>query len=450
MKKVHFIAIGGSAMHNLALALSREGYVVSGSDDEIAEPSRSRLLREGILPEQQGWFPDKIQHDLDLVILGMHARSDNPELLRAIELDIPVFSYPEYLYERSKSKTRVVIGGSHGKTTITSMILHVLNYCGIETDYMVGAQLEGFDIMVRLSETAKWMVFEGDEYLTSPLDPKPKFLHYHPDIALISGIGWDHMNVFPTFDSYLEQFRLFVGSISTGGQLIWFGEDHYLKEIAREAHCKPTPYFVHPHETSNEKTFLLRPEDAAVDLQVFGSHNMANVSAALQVCLSMGVDVDSFYDAISSFKGASRRLEMIWKQNGCSAYRDFAHAPSKVKASVKALREQFPDKKLIACLELHTYSSLSKSFLNQYHGTLNEADAAIVFYDPHAVELKKLPPLDFDFIRHSFNHSNLKVFSDISELDQYLKSIFIANTFVVFMSSGNFAGYDFTNLKSYL
>ena len=435
-------------MHNLALALSREGYVVSGSDDEIAEPSRSRLLREGILPEQEGWFPDKIQQNLDLVILGMHARSNNPELIRAIELAIPVFSYPEYLYERSKNKTRVVIGGSHGKTTITSMILHVLNYCKIETDYMVGAQLEGFDIMVRLSETAKWMVFEGDEYLTSPLDPKPKFLHYHPDIALISGIGWDHMNVFPTFDSYLQQFRLFVDSISPGGQLIWFGEDQFLKDIAKSAHCKSTSYFVHPHETSDEKTFLLRPDKEPVMMQVFGSHNMANLSAALQVCLSMGVDEDAFYEAISSFKGASRRLEMVWKHNGSSAYRDFAHAPSKVKASVKALHEQFPDKNLIACLELHTYSSLSKSFLNQYEETLSDANAAIVFYDPHAVELKKLPPLDFDFIRLSFNHSNLKVFSDIFQLDQYLKSIFVSNSIVVFMSSGNFAGYDFSNLKS--
>lgn len=450
MKKAHFIAIGGSAMHNLALALGQEGYTVTGSDDEIAEPSRSRLARAGMLPDEIGWFPEKISTDIDEVIVGMHARSDNPELRKAIELGLKVYSYPAYLYARAKNKKRVVIGGSHGKTTITSMVLHVLQHAGIDADYMVGAQLEGFDIMVRLTEKAKWMVMEGDEYLTSPLDPQPKFLHYHPHIAVISGIGWDHMNVFPTFGNYLHQFRLFIQSIEQGGVLIYCSDDAQLCALAEEAACLKTAYGTHNHRVIDEKTLLIDQKGNTIPMQIFGAHNMANVSAAKEVCLTMGVEERVFYQAISSFKGASRRLELLWEKGNTAVFRDFAHAPSKVKASVRALREQFPTRKLLSCLELHTFSSLNDQFLPQYKDSLSLSDEAVVFYDPHAVALKRLPAISAESIRQAFNHPSLRVITNPEELAVFLNAVDIKNTVAVFMSSGNFGGYDFNQLKSCL
>lgn len=446
MKKVHFIAIGGSAMHNLALALHHEGYKVSGSDDEIAEPSRSRLRAEGLLPIHEGWFPEKIDSTIDQVILGMHARKDNPELLKAIETGIPVFSYPEYLYERSKSKIRIVIAGSHGKTTITSMILHVLQDAGIETDYMVGAQLEGFDIMVRMSENAQFMVMEGDEYLTSPIDPRPKFIHYHPQIAVISGIGWDHMNVFPTFESYLNQFRLLVSGMPDSGYLVCFSDDQEVVKLMSECRCTIVPYSVHPHKSVGGLFSLNLTNGNEVPLKIFGSHNMANISAALSVCRLMGVSDSLFYESISGFLGASRRLQLINENGLRSVYRDFAHAPSKVKASVKALREKYPERTVVACLELHTYSSLSKDFIDQYRGSLAEADKALVFYDPHAVSLKKLPELVFDDIKKAFGFDGLKVCSDVSDIETFVDEFFTEESAIIFMSSGNFAGYNPNNL----
>lgn len=448
MKKVHFIAIGGSAMHNLALALHHEGYRVSGSDDEIAEPSRSRLRAAGLLPSHEGWFPEKIDSTIEQVILGMHARKDNPELLKAIEIGVPVFSYPEYLYERSKSKTRIVIAGSHGKTTITSMILHVLQDAGIETDYMVGAQLEGFDIMVRMSESAQFMVMEGDEYLTSPIDQRPKFIHYKPQIAVISGIGWDHMNVFPTFESYLNQFRMLVTEMPENGSLVYFSDDQEVINLVTESRCATLPYGVHPHTSDGGLFYLELANGTEIPLKIFGSHNMANISAALSVCRLMGVSDSLFYDSITGFLGASRRLQLVKESGRRSVYRDFAHAPSKVKASVKALREKYPERSVVACLELHTYSSLSKDFINQYYGSLDDADEALVFYDPHAVALKKLPPLVFNDIKDAFGFDGLKVCSNLSEIEAFVGEVFTEGSTIVFMSSGNFAGYNPNNLIS--
>jgi UDP-N-acetylmuramate: L-alanyl-gamma-D-glutamyl-meso-diaminopimelate ligase len=446
MKRVHFIAIGGSAMHNLALALHREGYRITGSDDEIAEPSRSRLLKAGILPEKIGWYPEKITDDTDQVIVGMHARKDNPELLRAIEMGIQVFSYPEYLYERAKQKKRIVIAGSHGKTTITSMILHVLQDVGIDSDYMVGAQLEGFEIMVRLSDSAKFMILEGDEYLTSPIDSRPKFIHYKPDIAVISGIGWDHMNVFPTFEKYLDQFRMLIKDMPLDGTLVYFSGDTEVVRLAGESMCQCLPYNTHPHTIEKEMFLLQLADGTNVPVKIFGSHNMSNISAALQVCRLMGVGDEQFYRSVSTFSGASLRLQLVKSGLNKSVYRDFAHAPSKVKASVKALREKYPERSLIACLELHTYSSLSKNFIDQYHGSLNDSDQALVFYDPHAVALKKLPPLEFNDIRKAFGFNGLVVCSDPREIDVFINQYFVANSTIVFMSSGSFAGYNLNNL----
>mgnify|MGYP002854207939 CR=1 FL=1 len=434
-------------MHNLAIALHRKGYEVTGSDDEIFEPSRSRLLNEGILPEKAGWYPEKLDSSYDEVILGMHARSDNPELLRAKELGLKVYSYPEYLYEQSRDKTRIVIGGSHGKTTITSMILHVLKKAGIETDFMVGAQIEGFDVMVRLSQTAKYMVMEGDEYLTSPIDRVPKFHHYHPHIAVVSGIGWDHVNVFPTFENYVDQFRIFINTIQDGGCLIYDATDVEASKLAAEAKCETFGYEAHHAVVDGLDTSLVMPDGKHLKVSVFGNHNLKNINAAKLVCNRIGVSDAQFYDAIASFKGAARRLELLFENDGNYVFRDFAHAPSKVTASVKALREQFPQKRLIAVFELHTYSSLSEVFIDHYRDTLTPADDAIVFYDPHAVAIKKLPMMSDERIRQGFGQDNLKVVHNKAELLDALGLMPRHNVVAAMMSSGDFNGLTTDDLK---
>ena len=448
MKKVHFIAIGGSAMHNLAIALHRKGYEVTGSDDEIFEPSRTRLKNEGILPDEIGWHPEKLDDSYESVILGMHARIDNPELIRAQELGLKVYSYPEYLYEQSKDKTRIVIGGSHGKTTITSMILHVMKYAGIETDFMVGAQLEGFDVMVRLSETAKYMVIEGDEYLTSPIDRVPKFHKYHPHIAIISGIGWDHVNVFPTFDFYLEQFRIYVDTIENGGYLIYDDNDAEAKKIAANAKVPTYGYDIHKYITDGESSYLLF-NDKRIKVQVFGEHNMKNINAAYHVCKQIGIDDVTFYWAISSFKGASRRLELLFenKSKNNMVFRDFAHAPSKVLATVKALREQYSERFLMIVFELHTYSSLSEVFIDHYRNCLDNCDKAVVFYDPHAVSIKKLDMMTDERIVEGFARKDIKVVHSKAELLDVLNDVQKENIVGGFMSSGDFNGLTADDLR---
>jgi UDP-N-acetylmuramate: L-alanyl-gamma-D-glutamyl-meso-diaminopimelate ligase len=441
--KIHFIAIGGSAMHNLAIALAIKGYAISGSDDEIFEPSRSRLLQYGLLPAEIGWFPEKIHQELDAIVLGMHAKADNPELIRAQEMGIKIYSYPEFLFEQSKTKKRVVIGGSHGKTTITSMILHVLQQLGIETDYMVGAQLEGFEVMVKLSENAGWMVMEGDEYLTSPIDRVPKFLHYHPHIAVISGIGWDHVNVFPTFENYVDQFRQFINSIEVGGCLIYDHSDSNVLSLAMETMVRSFGYEMHHFKADGLKSIVRNSSGEKIELLIFGQHNMLNLNAARLVCMEMGVTDDDFYLAMQSFKGASRRLELIFTNESVNLFRDFAHAPSKVRASVGAVRKQFPDKHFVACLELHTFSSLNEVFIDQYLETLQEADFAIVMYDPHAVALKRLPEINHDRIKSAFGRLDLIIVSNQLQLSEILSSQSWNHTVGLFMSSGNFNGFDF-------
>lgn len=448
MKKVHFIAIGGSAMHNLAIALHRKGYEVTGSDDEIFEPSRTRLMNEGILPDELGWHPEKLDDSYESVILGMHARIDNPELIKAQELGLKVYSYPEYLYEQSKDKIRIVIGGSHGKTTITSMILHVMKQAGIETDFMVGAQLEGFDVMVRLTESAKYMVIEGDEYLTSPIDRVPKFHKYHPHIAVISGIGWDHVNVFPTFENYLEQFRIFVDTIENGGCLIYDKNDIEAVKIANGSKVNAIAYDVHDYQTDNNDTYLLLGEKK-LKVKIFGEHNMKNINAAYNVCKQLNISDDVFYDAISTFKGASKRLELLFENSEKNnlIYRDFAHAPSKILATVKAMREQYKNKFLLIVFELHTYSSLSEVFIDHYSGCLDSCDKAVVFYDPHAVALKKLDMMTDDRIVEGFSRSDIEVVHSKEELMSLLKDCQREDMVGGFMSSGNFNGLTTEDLK---
>ncbi|MEM7486526.1 MAG: Mur ligase family protein [Bacteroidota bacterium] len=447
--QIHFIAIGGSAMHNLALALEYKGYNITGSDDVIFEPSKSRLEQKGLLPEAFGWFPEKVHDKLDAVVLGMHAKPDNPELHKAKELGLKIYSYPEFLYEQSKYKTRVVIGGSHGKTTITSMILHVLDYHDIEVDYMVGAQLEGFDRMVHLTEENDFIVLEGDEYLSSPIDRRPKFHLYQPNIALLSGIAWDHINVFPTFENYVEQFQIFVDGIVRGGSITYNEEDVEVKKVVEktENSIRKLPYGTPNYRVEDGKTLLDTPE-GEMPIEVFGKHNLNNLAGAKWICQNMGVDEDDFYEAIASFKGASKRLEKIAESLGKVAFKDFAHSPSKVRATTLAVREQYPNRKLIACLELHTYSSLNADFLKEYDGALDAADEALVFYSPEAIKIKRLEEVTAAQIAKALNKSDVKVFTDSNDFKISLFNQNFDNSALLLMSSGDYGGLDFEKIKT--
>lgn len=448
--RTHFIAIGGSAMHNLALALHNKGSQITGSDDAVFEPSKSRLEAKGLLPQEMGWFPEKITNDIEAVILGMHAKADNPELLKAQELGLKIYSYPEFLYEQSKNKTRVVIGGSHGKTTITSMILHVMHYHNIEVDYMVGAQLEGFDTMVHLTEENDFIVLEGDEYLSSPMDRRPKFHLYQPNIALISGIAWDHINVFPTYENYVEQFEIFIQKITNGGILVYNEDDSEVKRIV-EAATNPIRKLAYstPVYTVQDGVTLLDTPDGSMPIEVFGQHNLNNLAGAKWICQNMGVDEADFYEAIASFKGASKRLEKIAESKNKVAYKDFAHSPSKVAATTKAVKEQYPDRRLIACLELHTYSSLNAAFLKEYQGALDYADVAVVFYSPDAVKIKQLDEVSAEQIATAFNKENLIVYTNPDDFKEYLAQLKFDSEklALLLMSSGNYGGLNFDDVK---
>ena len=440
MTKIHFIAIGGAAMHNLALAVaSKAGYKVTGSDDEIFDPALSHLRDAGLLPDEMGWHPERITPDIDAIILGMHAREDNPELIRARELGIKIYSFPEYLYEQTKDKIRIVVGGSHGKTTTTSMILYVLNRLGIEADYMVGAQIEGFERMVRLSDTAKYAVFEGDEYLTSPLDLRSKFLWYHPHVAILTGIAWDHINVFPTFDQYVETFRKFVKGIEPNGSFIYFKGDENLRMLAEELKS-------HQPSAVSRQIIPYNAYNGDVAMQVFGRHNMQNLQAAMLACHCIGVAPDDFYREISTFTGASNRLEKIAETADSVAYKDFAHSPSKLKATINAVRERYPEKKLVACMELHTFSSLMADFLPQYKGCMAEADVAYVYFNPKVIEHKRLTPITKEEVKAAFGTENVEVFTESEAMTEAISRQYSAFSHqgiaLLMMSSGTFDGVN--------
>lgn len=444
---IHFIAIGGAAMHNLALALHHKGYRVTGSDDEIFEPSKSRLQKAGLLPEAWGWYPEKITPALDAVILGMHAREDNPELLRAKELGIRIYSYPEYLYEQTKNKKRVIVGGSHGKTTTTSMIMHVLKTCGIPFDYMA-ALLEGFDTMVHLSDDSRIAVFEGDEYLSSPIDRRPKFHHYHPDIAILTGIAWDHMNVFPTFENYVEQFALFIEKITPGGSLIYFEGDENIQPILSraEATVKLLPYGTFPHTINNNTTYL--EMNGTTPLRVFGQHNLQNISAAHLACKELGISDTDFLHAIATYNGAAKRLQKIAENGQTTVFLDFAHSPSKLQATIRAVKEQYPTRRLVACMELHTFSSLNAAFLPQYGHTMDDADEAIVFFNPEVVLHKRLPEITPEDVKRGFADNRLQVYTDNARLLERLRTGHYRDTVLLIMTSGNFSGIDIRALAT--
>lgn len=445
--KVHFIAIGGSAMHNLAIALKLKGYEVSGSDDEIFSPARERLEKYNILPDNVGWDEKKITKDLDAIILGMHAKEDNPELIKAKQLSLKIYSYPEFLYEMSKDKKRIVIGGSHGKTTTTAMILHAMQHCGIETDYMVGALLEGFEVMVKMTEKAEYMVLEGDEYLTSTLDKRPKFHLYKPDIAIITGIAWDHINVFPTFEIYKEQFQIFADKIEDNGTLIYCDEDENVRQIAENsrADIEKLPYVAFDYKIEKGNTYIIYKGKEYL-IQVFGKHNLMNMYAAMLATEKVGISNEDFLVSMQSFKGASKRLELVKKTDSVSVYKDFAHSPSKLKATIEAVKDWFPNRKLVACMELHTFSSLTSEFLQQYKGTMDKADVSMVYYNKHAIELKRLPDLNKQDVYEAFDKQGLKVYTDVKDMLTDLHKIEMKDVCILMMSSGNFDGIDLNNI----
>lgn len=449
--KIHLIAIGGAAMHNLAIALKQNGHEVTGSDDQIFDPSLSRLKQNGLLPENFGWDPSRITEDIDAVILGMHARSDNPELKRAQELDLLVYSYPSFIHEQSMNKERVVIAGSHGKTTITSMILHVLKFHGHDFDYLVGAQIEGFDTMVRLSD-APVIILEGDEYLSSPIDRRPKFHLYDPHIALISGVAWDHINVFPTFEDYLSQFETFVDQMMDDGILIYCESDEHLQILCPEygPHLDLRSYGTPQHYVQDGVTFIDRGEDEPARVAVFGEHNLQNMMGAQMVCEALGIEEDDFYTAISTFKGAARRLEEVGRNESAVVYKDFAHSPSKLKATVQAVKRQWPDRRLVACMELHTFSSLTKTFLNEYAHAMDEADVAVVFFKEETLAQKRMETISESEIKRSFKRDDLMVFTASDELAQFLQTQRWKNSNLLMMSSGNFGGIKVEELASAL
>ena len=447
--KIHFIAIGGSAMHNLAIALKLKGFSITGSDDAINDPSRSRLKKYNLLPQKEGWFSDKITSDIDAVVLGMHAKDDNPELLKAREIGLKIYSYPEFIFNQSKDKIRIVIGGSHGKTSITSLVLHVLSTLNIESDYMVGAQLDGFEVMVKLTDTSKYIVLEGDEYLSSALDLRPKFHLYKPHIALISGIAWDHINVFKTFENYLKQFEIFINSIEKNGTLVYNELDTELKKLVskNKSNLNYIPYSIPKHKIIDGISFI-DFNNELYRLKIFGDHNLQNISGALNICKALGVESEDFYKAITSFNGASNRLELVYQSSDTIIFKDFAHSPSKVKATTEAVSKQFPNRKLISFFELHTYSSLNPLFLEKYRDTLKHSDECYIYYSEKNMRIKRLEPIDSELIIRSFNHSSLTVIDNYEKLNKKIYDLDLSNSVLLMMSSGKFGGLDIDKIKN--
>ncbi len=441
--RIHFIAIGGAVMHNLAIVLRRKGHVVTGSDDKIIDPARTSLEKEGIMPTQIGFFAENITADIDAVILGMHARIDNPELIKAQQLGLKIYSFPEYLYEVSKNKHRVVIAGSHGKTTITSMVMHVLKENNFNFDYMVGAKVKGFDTSVKITEDAPIIILEGDEYLASPIHSEPKFMFYKPNTALITGVAWDHINVFPEYEGYVEQFEKFANSVQEWGFLTWFEDDEELRRIFNhyDAKVRTRPYNTHQNVMRNGTTYL-QTDFGEIALKVFGEHNLQNISGAKNICNEIGVLDEDFYRAIATFEGAANRLQLVGKNNHTTIYKDFAHSPSKLKATVHAVKQQFTNSKLVALMELHTFSSLNKDFLEQYAGSMDEADIPVVFYDRETFEHKKMPVIDEGFVKDSFKNEHLNIFTNKGALLNFLLSQTWQDKNLLMMSSGNFSGMD--------
>ncbi len=436
-------------MHNLAIALSKAGHDVTGSDDEIYEPAYSALKKHGLLPEKNGWFPSRIHSGLDAVILGMHAKKDNPELTRALELDLPLYSFPEFMYKIAKEKPRIVVAGSHGKTTVTSMLLHIFREAGRSCNFLVGARLKGYETMVNVDPKAELAIFEGDEYLASALKPVPKFLFYKADIAIITGIAWDHINVFPSFDLYLEQFGKLIRSIPLQGTLIYNQSDKVLAELVEQTDtpCKRVPYISPPCKARSDGIHFELDQEECV-LPMLGIHNASNYMAAALAAKEYGLEPALIARAASGFPGPSRRLEIIAQSEDLTLINDFAHAPSKVRASVAAVRLHFPQHHFTAVLELHTFSSLRPEFLKEYKDSLREADEAYVYLNPDALK-KKGAGVDEEMIYRSFGFPGLTVSQNISEIQKAVKNKSNKNSVILLMSSGHWGGKDWSDLATF-
>ncbi|MFT3753033.1 MAG: Mur ligase family protein [Paludibacter sp.] len=448
MQRVHFIAIGGVAMHNLAITICKKNnFEVTGSDEEFTEPVRRRLEEYGLLPDKLGWFPDKINKGLSAVVIGINAKEDNPELIRAKELGLKIYSVPEYLFLQTRSKTRIVVSGSHGKTTVTAMILFVLKNLKIDADYMISSQIEGFDNMVKLTYESRIAVFEGDEFLTSPIDRRPKFHLYKPHIAVLTGIKWDHINVFPTLENYVQQFRKFTELMEVQGRLIYFDGDEQLNKMAETLRrdIVSFAYNTPDHEVRNGVTYL-KTRYGEILLQVFGQFNLQNLDAARLACRQIGVTDEQFYSVISEFPGVSNRLEKIAESNETIVYRDFAHSPTQLKATIKAVKNQHPDRKLIACFELQTVTSLTDDFLPQYANCMAGVDVAFVYFNPDTVKQLNLNKISSSQVKAAFGGENLTVFTDPNEMQQSIRALKYENSVLLFMTSGTFDGLNLTGI----
>lgn len=450
MSKYHFIAIGGAVMHQLALHLKQEGHEISGSDDAIFEPAKSNLEKAGILPENIGWNDTVITPDIDAIILGMHAKADNPELLKAQDLNLKIYSFPEFFYEQCKAKVRIAVAGSHGKTSITSMLMHLFKNHDAKFDYLVGAKLDGFQYMVNSASNNEYAIIEADEYLTSPLDLRSKFLHYYPNIAIISGIAWDHINVFPAYDSYLETFRKFIQSIKKDGYLIYNNNDDELVNLIKSidtTHVQLIPYCSLASEVIDENVYI-KYNDKSYKINVFGTHNLSNLNAAFEVGKIVGFSEESILKSFETFSGAAKRLENVFddKERRISIYRDFAHAPSKVIATVNAVREKYQNRKIIAFLELHTYSSLQENFIEQYANSLAKADVKFLYIDEEALKIKNKEKFDAQWLKKQFNDETIIVVEDKNDILELIKNELENNSVLLLMSSGNLGGLDIQQL----
>lgn len=440
---LHFVAIGGSIMHSLAISLKQQGHQISGSDDHIYDPASSRLAAHGLLPDEEGWHPERITAELDAVILGMHAFEDNPELAKAQELNIPVYSFPAFVFEQSHHKQRIVIAGSYGKTTTTAMVMHVLKEAGRDFDYLVGAQVEGFDNPVRVTEKAPMIIIEGDEYLASRIDPRPKFLLYQPHMVVITGISWDHINVFPTEDVYEEQFANLLHQLGKAADIIYCEGDARLRALV-ETYTDANSQYRYPYRTPKYKVkdgkYVVKLEGEQSAVPLIGRHNMANLAAAWRVCQQVGIEIEDFFQHMQTFKGASIRLQILQETQQQVLIRDYAHAPAKVKASVDAVRERYASRHLIAVAELHTFSSLHADYLPLYRDSLAAASARIVYINPKAVAQKRMAPITREQLVDAFGTEDLVYTTTPSELTEAIAHARQGEDVLLLMSSGNLGG----------
>lgn len=444
--RIHCISHWWRVTSSLAIQLKLLGHNVTGHDDEIYEPSKSALAQHGLLPQHEWWDADSVTSDIDMIVLGMHASADNPELLRAKELGLMIKSYPEVIYEFSKNKMRVVIAGSHGKTTTTSMVMHVLKHNGISFDWVVGGIVPGFDTMVSLDDNHKIIIIEWDEYPDGKINMTAKMLLYKHNIGILNGIAWDHITTYPTFDSYLLPFQTFVDQTPTDGFLGYYQDDQEVTNIMEhtDTQAQTVWYTVHPHIIRDGITYLQTPQ-WEVKLSIFWAHNCINISAAKLVCNQLDLSDEQFYAAIWSFTGAGNRLQLIHQDDAkhLTILRDFAHSPSKLTATINAVKTQYPDRTIIGLFELHTFASLSASFLPEYKWSFDAADIACVYYDDHTFQIKRMTPLTKEVVINGFGRSDLVVQDSANDLQAWYDNLDLTNSVVVLMSSGNFGGVEF-------